>query len=608
MKRINANMVIGTFLGVLMLLGTASCSDDHFDVIPESATGAQNLWENILGNGETNDLAAIMRRTIVMKSETDRQGFRNGDMLTYDKLLSDPQAYTVWAPKDATYDASYYTNLLDQRDAALAADPTDRNAWALNWSVANQFVLNHIARFNYEGVRDRQKVRMLNSKVSYYDASKNIFNTVAMDETPAINSSNGTLHFLGAVSPFAYNIYDFIASSDDFSKMWAVLSDPTVDHQEFSEAASTQGALDENGNMVYPDSVFYNYNDILNRCGAQIRNEDSVYVALLPSDACWDDAFAKVKSLFRYGKSYAYGWNRTKGEFENKENDAYKFNTDSLADYETNMALISSAFFTSSRFPVENSADSAQVVGYALSADSIISTNNVIYYNSNVGGDNPIFNGQKPVRASNGFVFAVDKYMVDPAYSFISKNDFSLTYGYYVANAKGTTGEEGRDWSELIVLTPETRNEEVKGEIEDDMYRRFEQNGSSNMQVDIRLPNIYSGKYKISAVMVPNRTHIGKINRNNQGEEVDERTMFSCRLYDDAEAIIGSESATITVDPDTIQTYVLFESVEFPKCYVNLPDGYESFPRLRFILSRRNQMRSKNSLNIARIIIEPVRE
>ena len=165
-----------------------------------------------------------MRRTIVMKSETDRQGFRNGEMLTYDKLLSDPQAYTVWAPKDGTYDASYYTNLLDQRDAALAADPTDRNAWALNWSVANQFVLNHIARFNYEGVRDRQKVRMLNSKVSYYDASKNIFNTVAMDETPAINSSNGTLHFLGAVSPFAYNIYDFIASSDDFSKMQAVVN------------------------------------------------------------------------------------------------------------------------------------------------------------------------------------------------------------------------------------------------------------------------------------------------------------------------------------------------------------------------------------------------
>ena len=102
-----------------MLFGTASCSDDHFDVIPESATGAQNLWENILGNGETNDLAAIMRRTIVMKSETDRQGFRNGEMLTYDKLLSDPQAYTVWAPKDGTYDASYYTNLLDQRDIGL---------------------------------------------------------------------------------------------------------------------------------------------------------------------------------------------------------------------------------------------------------------------------------------------------------------------------------------------------------------------------------------------------------------------------------------------------------------------------------------------------------
>ncbi len=611
MKRTYYNITKGTLLGAFLLLGAASCSDDHFDVVPDTATGGQTLWENITSNGATNDLAEILRRTIVMTSETDMKGYRNGTMLTYDKLLSDPQSYTVWAPKDGTYDASSYLEMLNQRDEAFAADPTSRTAWALNYQVANQFVLNHIARFNYEGTRERQKVRMLNSKVSYYEAANDIFNNVQMDRSLGdINSSNGILHFLTGISPFAYNIYDYIGSKDEFSKMWSVLSDPLVDRQEFYERGSTEGAIDENGNMIYVDSAFVHYNDILDYCGAQIRNEDSVYVALLPTDAAWDGAIEKVKSLYKYGSSYAYNWDRNKGEFTTKGADALRFNTDSLTQYNTNMAIIQGAFFTSSRFPIDLQTDSAQVVNYALHADSLISTNGTIYFNSNIGGENPIFGGQKPIRASNGYIFAVDDYAVDPAYSFISKNDFALTFGnYYVVNAKGTIGTESTSWSEQILLSSDNRNPEVKGEIEDDVYRRFEVNGRSNMTIDIRLPGILSGKYKISVVMLPNRVNLGKIRYDKNGNEIDEKTMFTCQLRDDADQPIGKASETITVDADTIQSYVLFEEIEFPKCYVGLPDGYDSFPRLRFTMSPANQTRgNSNSLNIGRIIIEPVRE
>ncbi|MBR1594309.1 MAG: hypothetical protein IJ659_06000 [Alloprevotella sp.] len=611
MKRTYFNIAKGTLLGAFLLLGAASCSDDHFDVVPDTATGGLTLWENISSNGETNDMAQILRRTIVMNSETDMKGYRNGSMLTYDSFLSDPQSYTVWAPKDGTYDPSKYLQMLDQRDEAFAADPNSREAWALNYTVANQFVMNHIARFNYEGTRERQKVRMLNSKVSYYEASNNLFNTVQMDRSAGdLNASNGILHFLTGASPFAYNIYDYIASHENFSKLWSVLSDPAVDRQEFSESGSTEGAIDENGNMIFVDSAFVHYNDILDYCGAQIRNEDSVYVALLPTDNAWDEAFEKVKSLYKYGNSYAYNWERNKGEFSSTGANALRFNTDSLTEYNTNMAIIQSAFFTSSRFPVDIQTDSAQVVSYALTADSLISTNGTVYYNPNTGGNNPIFDGKDPIRASNGYIFAVDQYNVDPAYSFISKNDFNLAFGnYHVANAKGTTGTEPQSWSELIQLTSENRNEEVKGEIEDDTYRRFEVNGRSNMTVDIRLPNILSGKYKISVVMLPNRVNLGKIRYDRNGEEINESTMFTCQVRDDLDQPIGSASPTITVDPDTIQSYVLFESIEFPKCYVGLPEGYDSFPRLRFTMSPAFQTRgNSNSLNIGRIIIEPVRE
>ncbi len=597
-------MIKSGLLGCVILFGATACSEDHYDIKEGSVTSGNTLWGNIQASGVTDSLAMILNRTIVMKSESDKSG-----QMKYSEMLDQPQTFTVWAPKDGKFPAYYYLNMLDRRDSliALGTQEATNEAWALNYAVANQFITNHVARFGFESNKGRQKVRMLNTKVCYYEAANNLFNNIALDTDANLNSissSNGTMHVLEGLSPFAYNLYDYLGYHTEFATLWDILSDPNVEKETFSESGSTEGAMNENGEMVYVDSVFVTSNSYLDASGAQIRNEDSLYIALLPTNEAWDKAYSTVSSIYNYGTSYAYDWDSSSGTFNKSGASGLVLDADSLKAYNTNKTLIQSAFFTTSIFPISDQTDSAVVNNYALTADSLISTNGTIYYNSNVGGVNPIFNGQSPVKASNGYLYALEDYKVDPAYTWLSSHEESLAYSFNVASVKGSSSSSG----ELVTLTSENRNDSVVGDVDDDMYRRFEVNGRSNMQIDIRLDNIYSGKYKISAVMLPNRTCLSYIRYNN-GEEIQENAMFTCQILDDADNRIGSQSGTITVNNDSIQTYVLFESVEFPKCYVDLPTGYTSFPRLRFTMSPANQTRGKsNSLNISKIIIEPVRE
>lgn len=580
-----------------MLLGATACTDDHFDIIADGTTGSNSLWENIQGSGKTDSLALILNRTIVMKSETDKSG-----KISYAEMLNQPQSFTFWAPKDGTYNAKHYLDMLDERDALLAksasADSEENDAaWRLNWTVANQLVQNHLARFNYEGNSSTQKVRLLNAKVSYYDPAALTFNNVAMDAEP-IPSSNGTMHLLEGVSPFAYNIYDYIVYHDEFSKLWGVLSDPAIDKRVFSETASTEGAMNENGEMVYVDSVFYHTNEILDASGALLSNEDSLYVALLPTDEAWDKAYETVSNLYRYGSRYAYEWNDDQGKFMQTA----QFNTDSLQAYNANRTLIQSSFFTTSRFSVSNQTDSAQVNAYAQTADSLLSTNYTVFYNPNHGGLNPNFNGQSPVKASNGYIYAVDSYNVNPGYTWIQRNEVKMTSDYFVANVGGATSDKGQ----LITLTEETRCDTIYGNVEDNMYRRFEKLGNSEMNVYIRLSGLYSGKYKISAEIVPTQ-----INKSFPAGE-NEHAMFNYELLDDEGHKIGSTVNDFETKSDSVRTYTLFESIEIPKCYVGLPSDYSnSFVRLRFQMAAKHSRPSAGnckSLNISKIIVEPVRE
>lgn len=613
MKSIYNKIVVSGFMGGALLLSLVACTDDHFDIQKGTASGANTIWQNIEANPELDSLAMILRRTKVMRTELDR-----GNKQTFAELLSQPQELTVWAPKNGTYHAKRYLDMLDEADALRESDQV--TAMRIDYEVANQFARNHIARFNYESITGNQQVRLMNSKLCNYDASAGTFNGVLIDAAAGrVVSSNGMLHVIDGQSVFFNNIYDFIMSGNsEFSKIYDEIH--AEDVITFSPSLSTEGTMNDNGQMEYVDSVYVNNNDLLTSAGALISDEDSLYIAIIPTNAAWDEGMEKLKSLYHYADKYWYEWSSTAtapqgtGAFVKK--DMPEINMDSLTNLNAKNLLVKSMFIAPSRFRNVNIADSAALIDYVLTADSLNCTNGVILYNKNRDKEglekiNPMFVGIEPIRASNGYILPLSSYTIDPAYSYMSKMDLKAYNSWNVVSVNGAReGYAGMP----ITLTENTRNDTtvtgdpIVGNVEEDRYALFQSNGQ-NLYIKFRLNGILSGHYKISIEVLPN----GISNQYVQGmyppAEGDlQKPVFAAQLFDDQ----GNRLAQVSnkrVGQDAVELITLWEDFEFKNSYNGLPDLYTTFPYLQIEMTERNQRNGKcDALSISRVLIEPVRE
>lgn len=607
------NPIKGACLGAMLLLGLTACTDDHFDITPATSTSGSTLWQNIASRPELSSFQEILSRTKVIRKVDDQ----NINTQHYSDLLNSAQTFTLWAPLNGTYgqfSPEYYLARLDEADA-LQGNGKYVESNKIHEEVGTQFIQNHLARFNFETEPGEQQVRLLNSKVCYYDMGKGLFNGVKINsDYGRIVSSNGMMFMLDGRSPFSYNIYEYIETNPDgnLEKVNEILiQDPEVNKKEFNEYASTPGATDENGHIIYVDSVWTKTNTILDYTGASVSNEDSLYIAVIPSDAAWDKAYEAVSALYTYNKTYKYDWNTTNNTMGKTSE---TLNIDSLQEFNTKAALIRSMFFTPGHFDEEISrSDSAALIDYVLYHDSLRSTNGVYYYNPKTGnnGSNPLFNNQKPLKASNGYIFPVTDYTLPTSYSFQKKNEIDFRYTYNVLNVKGGT-------SNKILLTDANKNPLIESTVPDNTYTFFRKDPSNNMEVYIRLDNIMAGKYKISVQLLPNRI-CEDYNWTEEGEEGEEislpqHTPFRAQLkYDDGKNVTKkAQTDVMYVDDDGLQTYVLYEAAEFTRSYAGLPSGINSFPYLVLRLVTNDiekENRTKvNGLSVVRVLVEPVRE
>lgn len=591
MKGLNNILVKGGFWGVAALFGVTACSDDHFDIQTAGPVGSKTIWQNIEEQPQLDSLAMILSRTVVMKDENDQKS-----VLTYAELLNQSQSFTVFAPLNGTYNAKQYIDLLNEADNLMASGTEEgkAQALALRYTVSNQFAGNHIARFNYESNQSAQDVRMLNSKLCEFNAGDKLFNGVSLS-SDEYNASNGTMHVLNGQSPFRNNIYDFMENDSRFSDIYAYLSDPLIETREFSESQSTQGAMNENGEMIYVDSVYVTHNEVLDYCGALISNEDSLYIAMIPTNEAWKEAIETLKPYLNYADEYGYDTqNRVvNNSYFGQTQTFTQEERDSLFEYNAKMMLAQSMFVNPSTFDGIDPSDSAAVISHALSADSLIATNYVIYYNPTPGQQNPIFNPAVPTRASNGYIFPLEHFKTDPRYVWMTETEFSPSGSYMF-------GQNLANYS-TITLTDANRNTEIEGAEDVDYIVRFEKSGS--MSLYFRMPsNLLSGEYKISAVMAPSAI---LLNYAESEEAQDEEIEFDATIETDYNQTMGQRVTGLTVSPEKVDTVVLWENFKFERAYYGLPEEVSSFPVLRLSLSPR--YRNCNALNIIQFIIEPAR-
>lgn len=601
MKSIYQNTVKAGLLGAAVLLGFTACTDDHFDIQPSTVSGSNTIWQNVEANADLDSVAMILRRCKVMKSQTDKSAKQ-----TYAELLATSQQLTAWLPKNGTFNAKQY---LDELDSAAVLRAKDEMAGTrAEYDVANRFARNHIARFNYESNMGEQRIALMNSKIVNYNAGEGTFNGVKLDAANAnILSSNGMLHVLDGESQFAYNIFERLQVDSRFSKIYGDIDKYNV--YTFSASSSTQGSMNHNGSMEYVDSVWSRTNSLISDARLNdLTDEDSLFVSVIPTDAAYEAARQKLQGLFKYAKSYNYAWDESKRDWTNKGTNALKFNTDSLTTYNVTDRILSASSFSvgyNSEGPVTTSNPQA-FLNHVLTADSLNTNVGLVIYNKDKGNVNPIFDGQTAddaIKASNGYIFAVDNYNYDPSYSFIQKININ---GRNTAQVTGSTSEQ----AQYVTLNNENQNAEVNVDAlgVDNFYYYFPVSGNSQLNIDFKLNRVISTKYKISIVLLPNRVNINNIRTEEDGTVIEEKPVFDVQIRDDKGAVIGKAVKNVSVDQNKVEKKVLWEEFEFPYAYYGLPSGYESFPVLRISMSYAQQRKGKcKALSIAKVILEPVR-
>lgn len=260
----------------------ASCTD--FDDYNEAYTdgnpqSTQTLWDNISSNGKLTQFAEILKK------------------VGYDKELQNTRFYTVWAPEDGTYNSDSLLNTVN------------------NDMLLNRFVNSHIANYNFPlSAMVDENVHTLNKKsfalagngVDYtYDGMK-----VNQRNIPNIN---GVLHTIDGYALFLPSIYENImdttkADVDSIRKIFTKYENSVLDLEN-----SVEGAIDEDGNQTYMDSVMIVTNALTSDkyLAADIAEEDSNYLMLIPNNDAYIKAYDEIKKCFNYAASTEM-WTPTK--------------------------------------------------------------------------------------------------------------------------------------------------------------------------------------------------------------------------------------------------------------------------------------------------------
>lgn len=272
--------------GVIAAVGLAvmsACSDswdDHYDSIATSANAYDGTTMQALEQ-EASDFAEIVKAT------------------DFDVELNSASSYTIWAPANGTFN----------KDSLMALVSTDKSG------VVKQFVKNHVARYSIPLNLEPQQISLLNSKLYTMSAKdEHKIGDVNISATKNnIKCDNGILHVIDGKLPFQFNLFEFIEAeynkstntSKADSSMYAFLK--TADEDSLLENRSVYRGYDEYGEKIWVDSVTLRNNSILRDMEALIYEEDSNYIALVPSVEAYQERYALAKTFLKFNPSMDEG-------------------------------------------------------------------------------------------------------------------------------------------------------------------------------------------------------------------------------------------------------------------------------------------------------------
>lgn len=263
---------------MLAFVGITSCTDDwdnHYDV-SSSTSYDGSIMAYIKSVPELSDFAEILEAT------------------GYDKELSASQVMTVMAPKNDSFDKAELLKWISE-------GKTDK--------VIDEFIKNHVCRYNRSITSEEQRVLMLNNKIVTIGTQAD----AKIGDSPVsqmnVSCNNGVVHVLDSYIPYAFNIFEFLADNyengeeaglidPEWETMYKYLAKMQID--SLDENRSVSHGIDDNGNRIWVDSVIIENNKVLRSLDAYLFREDSTYLTIVPSFEAYNKRYQGIKSLFNF--------------------------------------------------------------------------------------------------------------------------------------------------------------------------------------------------------------------------------------------------------------------------------------------------------------------
>ena len=541
-------------LAATMLTAT-SCSDfSDYNDTPADANpaGNQTLWQNISANGDLTDFASLVKKA----------GF--------DVELDNSKSFTVWAPKNGTFNVADYASLSKE-------------------DLLQQFVKNHIAEYGHlaSGAVDT-RIHTLNEKSYTFEGNGGQYTfdgiTISKANQPG---NNGVMHIMDGAAQFKYNLYEYLKVAPDIDSLRNHFMRYELNYLD--ENASVKGPM-VNGMQTYIDSVIVTNNTLVNQLGARIANEDSSYTFIMPNNDAFQKMYDKVKPYYNYITT-------------TKMQDVENFTK--AADSQTKTVTVDAAYMNDSlvrRIIVRNllysnnDAYNQWLVGEGESVDTIRSTTRGKFSNPNALMEDYLV--ATPVSMSNGFARIVDSLAFYSWETYCPEIELSPRYNLKELFPNSAKAENytiyHMDGSPMTdILGPETTETEYR-------FKRILPGGDrAKPDFYLSLPNVKSAKYNLYVVFIPTAWYNGLDGRPNwlnfQINYCNEKGTLVTRNLSKALAdkILAGEEVTnadynkvtsvgtgtaFTNDPEKTDT-VFIGQMDFPIAYDGLGDEY--YPNLR---------------------------
>lgn len=545
MNKKNINWISKGLIGAVIITNCSACTDtiaNHYDTNSNVAT--KTLWEQIKENESLQGFAEILEKAHYYTSETQKS------TMTYKDLLSTNSKFTVWAPIDGSYN----------KDSLLTelANPEKE------YDVQQRFIKNHICTFsqNLSGT-SIDSLTMLNTKMNLFDKGNATLKNVKIVDYN-IGATNGILHTIEGAIPFQDNLYEYIQTLNNATRIrdYFALGDTTY----INEYLSTMGPVVD-GSVLIVDTVwttesqlfYYSFQKNGNTwygINANLKNEDSSYAMVIPTDQAWDKAYNRIKSLFNYMST-------TYSNKLNKNEDGTTINPDSMQQVQTQMSIANYLVFstnTQGRYTIDDFGNT----------DSLLTTTRQYIY---APVCNNIFDGKEKVKLSNGYAYLVDNFNYTPSESYMP--DIEIEGESY-----GDLYEDGLNSISTIhgstVIVKNRRNPNITGTVSEDSYMYTRPKSVSDQTtLAYRIPNVLSGKYDIYAVMLPTNIMVADT-ANITETAIPTKFKASLRYYNSVTATSETTKTTGTLQNDInkVDTILLWEDFEFPIAYKGVSNAY----------------------------------